>query len=166
MGRGPTALFGAIVAVGLGPALWLGVQFGGQLTVPRPPAVVGEHGSSSDQQLLGGTGAGDATTDDSSRVIRSNPQANVEPLATRRAVRPARHFHRDLDQVPRAHSTPSAAPTATTYPSGVASNSPIPPSTSPTQAPDGSQVVPPVPPPGAAGRTTAPATHPVNPGRS
>jgi hypothetical protein len=37
------ALFGAIVAVGLGPALWLGAQFGNlDVTPNRPPTVVSE----------------------------------------------------------------------------------------------------------------------------
>ena len=40
MERGPMALFGAIVAVGLGPALWLGAQFGNIAVSPStPPAV-------------------------------------------------------------------------------------------------------------------------------
>jgi len=38
--RGPVALFGAIVAVGLGPALWLGAQFGTATAVPARPATV------------------------------------------------------------------------------------------------------------------------------
>jgi hypothetical protein len=40
MERGPLALFGAIVAVGLGPALWLGAQFGSVDLTPKAPAAV------------------------------------------------------------------------------------------------------------------------------
>ena len=43
MERGPLALFGAIVAVGVGPALWMGVQLGAvQGNSPARPPVVRE----------------------------------------------------------------------------------------------------------------------------
>jgi hypothetical protein len=40
--RAPMALFGALVAVGLGPALWLGVQIGDVSVTPKPPVVQSE----------------------------------------------------------------------------------------------------------------------------
>lgn len=78
MERGPLALFGAIIAVGLGPALWIGVQIGP--TSPsnpvRPPAVVGEQGAEKAGQLLGGSGAGEESSGDPA------PRGNVLPLTT------------------------------------------------------------------------------------
>jgi hypothetical protein len=87
MDRGPVALFGAIVAVGLGPAMWLGVQFGGiEVDPSRPPAVVGEP-NSGPGRLLGGSGAGaDETGDDS--VIGADPQDRV-PLTTAPSPKPS-----------------------------------------------------------------------------
>src|SRR3982751_6844175 len=58
MERGPLALFGAIVAVGLGPALWMGVQLGAvQQQSPLRPPVVSEQKAEKVGQELGGTGA-------------------------------------------------------------------------------------------------------------
>ena len=81
MERGPLALFGAIIAVGLGPALWIGVQIGpSSPSGPvRPPASVGEQGAEKAGQLLGGTGAGEESTDSS---IDPAPRAKVLPLTT------------------------------------------------------------------------------------
>lgn len=54
MERGPMALFGALVAVGIGPALWLGAQFGSIDVAPtRPPTVVSEQAD----KAPGGAGA-------------------------------------------------------------------------------------------------------------
>src|SRR5690349_20522810 len=84
MNRGPLALFGAIVAVGLGPAMWLGAQFGTvEVTPARPPAVVGEQNVSPDR-LAGGAGAGAETTGDES-VINATPQSAAVP-STRSAT--------------------------------------------------------------------------------
>ncbi|WP_436522997.1 hypothetical protein [Actinoplanes sp. HUAS TT8] len=58
MERGPMALFGAIVAVGLGPALWLGAQLSDDdVPVGTPPATIREQlpAAQTDQ---GGFGAG------------------------------------------------------------------------------------------------------------
>lgn len=77
MDRGPVALFGAIVAVGLGPAMWLGVQFGSiEVDPSRPPAIVGEPGSVPNR-LVGG--AADAPTTGAA-VIDATPQSEVVPL--------------------------------------------------------------------------------------
>jgi hypothetical protein len=85
MERGPMALFGAIVAIGLGPAMWLGVQFGEVTVSPgRTPAVISEQ-----QQLeapRGGSGAGDAPTD--AEAIRTEPKSNTAPLTRTKNARP------------------------------------------------------------------------------
>ncbi|GAA4925252.1 hypothetical protein [Actinoplanes utahensis] len=68
MGRGPLGLFGAIVAVGLGPALWLGAQLG---VVNRPPQqrpVQVEQRIPGVEMDFGGAGAGE-------------PAGEVDPVA-------------------------------------------------------------------------------------
>ena len=79
------ALFGAIVAIGLGPAMWLGAQFG-QATVSsdRPPAV-----TTVQQDAVaprGGSGAGDAPT--GAEAIRTEPKVNTQPLTRTRNTQP------------------------------------------------------------------------------
>jgi len=81
MERGPLALFGAIIAVGLGPAMWLGAQFGNVAVTPdRPPAVTVQ------QDSRGGVGA--AAPDDPADTLNPDPKSNVEPLG---AVKPKPH---------------------------------------------------------------------------
>jgi hypothetical protein len=68
MERGPLALFGAILAVGIGPALWLGAQFGDLDVAPsRTPAVVSEQKA---DKAPGGAGAApeDPTTEPTKRT--------------------------------------------------------------------------------------------------
>ena len=113
--RGPLALFGAIIAVGLGPAMWLGVQFGSVAGTPtRPPAVTVQDNS------RGGVGA--AAPDDETDTIKTDPKSNVEPLGAPKPVRSS------------ANPSTSASPT----PSRSVSESPTPPgeedSTPPTEA--------------------------------
>jgi hypothetical protein len=83
--RGPMALFGAIVAIGLGPAMWLGAQFGqATLSPDRPPAV-----TTVQQDAVaprGGSGAGDAPTD--AEAIRTEPKANTQPLTRTKRTQP------------------------------------------------------------------------------
>ena len=79
------ALFGAIVAIGLGPAMWLGAQFG-QATVSsdRPPAV-----TTVQQDAVaprGGSGAGDAPT--GAEAISTEPKVNTQPLTRTRNTQP------------------------------------------------------------------------------
>src|SRR4051812_17164221 len=105
MERGPLALFGAIIAVGLGPAMWLGVQFGDVGGVQtRPPA------ASVQQDGRGGVGA--AAPDDQTDTIKTDPKSNVEPLG---AVKPKPH---------RSSANPTTS--ATPSPSESASSSPAP----------------------------------------
>jgi hypothetical protein len=100
MERGPLALFGAIIAVGLGPALWMGVQIGSIPTSPaRPPAAVTDQNKVTGEQLVGGTGAGDETS--SSSDVDSEPRGNVLPLSTSPTA------------TPKPAATRSSSPSAT-----------------------------------------------------
>jgi hypothetical protein len=88
MERGPMALFGAIVAVGLGPAMWLGAQFGNAIDVPTsPPAVTSEHGPQHKTQENGGV-AGSAP--DGSVLVETTPRSEIQPLPGP-TKRPAAH---------------------------------------------------------------------------
>jgi hypothetical protein len=114
--RGPMALFGAIVAIGLGPAMWLGAQFGAATeSADRPPAVtVQQNGTPS-----GGSGAGDAPTD----TITDQPVTNnQQPRSTRTARTKA--------------TTPTASPSES-------EGSPTPPVRTSSPSPSKSSGVPP-----------------------
>jgi hypothetical protein len=142
MERGPLALFGAIIAVGLGPAMWLGAQFGHANGEPsRPPAVTV-------QQQDGVGGVGGAAPDDSTGVIRSDPKSNVEPLITQ------------TPKPRKSSATPSASPSASPSESSPTaspspSEEPSTPPTEPTGGPPsdgdggGGPGAPPSPPPGS-----------------
>jgi hypothetical protein len=101
MDRGPIALFGAIVAVGLGPALWLGAQFGRfDVAPPSPPVPVGRTHDTT--QLMGGTAGGENQTG-----------ADNTPVATARVhVRPARTTRSAKPSSSPTATTPSASPSA------------------------------------------------------
>jgi hypothetical protein len=123
MERGPLALFGAIIAVGLGPAMWLGAQFGHVAGAPsNPPAVTVQQ-----DQSRGGVGA---AAPDGPDVIQTKPKSNVEPLV-------------------KAHPTPhksSATPSASSSPSpseSTASGSPSPSTAESTPPTDPSTDAPP-----------------------
>jgi hypothetical protein len=144
MDRGPAALFGAIVAVGLGPAMWLGVRLGTVDTAPARPPVVGEH-TAGPEQLVGGSGAGDSPLD-GNETDKATPRATVLRLTT--------------SPSPRAHTktttpTPTrttTSPTAPASPSGTGGPT-TPPTepTGPTTPPTESTTQPPSPPPTTTG---------------
>jgi hypothetical protein len=117
MERGPLALFGAIVAVGLGPALWLGAQFGHFDVAPTPTSVSVNRTHADTAQLLGGTGAGEKETGDNTS-IRTTPRAHIMPLTRSPSPSP---------------STSSADPSASA--SASASDDPSGPSDSPSASP-------------------------------
>jgi hypothetical protein len=76
------ALFVSIVAVGLGPALWLGVQFGTVEIAPaRQQPVVSEQRPDG-QEVIGGSGAGSAASVDGETVVRTTPRSNTLPITT------------------------------------------------------------------------------------
>jgi hypothetical protein len=101
MERGPVALFGAIVAVGLGPALWLGVQFGAveQPPVNHQPAVIQQKPAST--ELFGGSGAGQPTSTPEDHEVRTTPHRNADPVT----------------RTPSRKPTPSPSPSAEPEPS-------------------------------------------------
>jgi hypothetical protein len=144
MDRGPIALFGAIVAVGLGPALWLGAQFGHfEVAPPSPPVPVDRTHDETTTQLMGGTGGGeDETAADNTRA-GATPHAHAHPVHTTHSARPS---------ASPTDTTPSVPPTTSHSPS---------PSTSPSASPDPSSggggddhSVPPSPP--SDGDSTSP----------
>jgi len=149
MDRGPAALFGAIVAVGLGPAMWLGVRLGAVDFAPVRPPVVGEH-TAGPEQLVGGSGAGDSPVG-ADETVKATPRATVLRMTTA----PSPRAHRTASPTPTRSTT---SPTASASPSGTGG-----PTTPPTEPTDGPTTpptdpttptaVPPSPPP-----TTAPAT--------
>ncbi|WP_306215452.1 hypothetical protein [Actinoplanes sp. RD1] len=82
MERGPLALFGALVAVGLGPAMWLGAQFGESTVTPeRPPAVTVKQNEVLSPQ--GGTGAGDDVPADPLPVLGTTTAPDPVPQRAR-----------------------------------------------------------------------------------
>lgn len=89
MDRGPLALFGAIVAVGLGPALWLGVQFGGveQAPVRNQPAVIEQQPAG--REVFGGTGAGGATSTQENHEVKTVPHRKAEPVTRTPSRKPS-----------------------------------------------------------------------------
>jgi hypothetical protein len=114
MERGPLALFGAIIAVGLGPAMWLGAQFGNVTDAPSsPPAIRSEHNPPQNQDKGGAAGS---APEDPTVVLNTNPRANIKPL----------------DDTPQSH--PSA--TATSEAEGGHDTDPPPGQATPTPSDD------------------------------
>ncbi|MEV8509368.1 hypothetical protein AB0368_31680 [Actinoplanes sp. NPDC051475] len=151
MERGPMALFGAIIAVGLGPAMWLGAQFGeATLTPQRPPAVTVQHNDATKPQ--GGSGAGDAP--DQTEIVRTEPKAVTQPLRSRPKPAPSAS---SVSPSP-SESEPTTPPTETTPPADDESQEPSTPptesTTEPTTPPTGDdpeEPLPPDPPSGDSG---------------
>ena len=84
MDRGPVALFGAIVAVGLGPALWLGAQFGSATVVPDRPATVVDA-----NQNTKAPGRAGAAPDDQQQESAPKPRSQYVPLSGTPSARPS-----------------------------------------------------------------------------
>ena len=133
MERGPMVLFGAIVAVGLGPAMWLGAQFGQVTVTPltRPPAVVADAPAG---KAAGGAGAApevvEADTD-------TGPATDLLPLSSTPAARPSTS-PTEVVQVesPRPTVTPSrssATPTQSADPTTPSTESTTSPTTEPSE---------------------------------
>lgn len=153
MERGPLALFGAIIAIGLGPAMWVGAQFGEvTLTPNRPSAVTSVQNDG--EAARGGSGAGDAPVD--AEEVRAEPKSNNKPLSRIRDARPV------------ATKSVSPSPSASPSPSGKPSS----PSTGPSSPdPDESESEPPTesssppedPPPPADEEPDVPPQPPTDP---
>jgi len=145
MERGPLALFGAIVAVGLGPAMWLGAQFGNSTDLPnRPPAVSSEQNLHQDNG-----GAAGSAPQDPTAVLDPKPRANIKPLGNT-PIRPSA----SSSGKPPGHQRPSATP-STGSPSPSPSDSSTPPAdpsgpgSPPPSGGGGGGTTPPSPPTGA-----------------
>ncbi|GAA4598570.1 hypothetical protein BJY16_002762 [Actinoplanes octamycinicus] len=123
MERGPMALFGAIVAVGLGPALWLGVQLAAVKTPAggTPPATVRQQLPAAVETDSGGSGAGETET--AEPIIDWTRPPAAEPPAKRAAPRP-----------PSPSASPSPSTSRSTAPSAVVTSAPTPPSSPPTES--------------------------------
>ncbi|GAA2678026.1 hypothetical protein [Actinoplanes palleronii] len=80
MERGPMALFGAIVAVGVGPALWLGVQLGAVDAPVRPPGTTILQQLPAAEADPGGAGAGEESETSAPTVRWTVPASNRRPL--------------------------------------------------------------------------------------
>ena len=131
MERGPMALFGAIVAVGLGPAMWLGAQFGAMGTVPsRPPAVSSELQPNSTATQQKGGEAGSAPQDPSV-VLHTKPKAHYRPLdpTPSRSPSASTKTHTPDPDDPTTEPSPSSSPSEKPSPSPTESTS------SPTDSP-------------------------------
>lgn len=100
------ALFGAIVVVGLGPALWLGVQFAqaGQLPVGPPPIIA---------ENRGGTVSSPAASPDATPVDTARREPRIVPAGPRtRGHGGAADF-----LTPRPSTSRSSSPTPSVSPS-------------------------------------------------
>ncbi len=160
------ALFGAIVAIGLGPAMWLGAQFGQVTLSPgRPPAVTSVQNVEAPR---GGSGAGDAPTE--AEAIRTEPKADTEPLFRTKNARPAATKSPSPSPSPSDKpSTPPTSPSPSTSPDpGEATSDPPTESSTPPEDPpppddeDPKDEDPDVPPPPPAD----PPNDPVDAGTS
>ncbi|MET0417257.1 MAG: hypothetical protein ABW022_14695 [Actinoplanes sp.] len=149
MDRGPVALFVSIVAVGLGPALWLGVQFGAVEIAPVPPPAISEQ-KPGGQELLGGAGAGSAATADGEPVVRTTPRSNTLPLTKSASPSPS--------SSPSADAKPSSSPTQSADPDDDPSPTGTGPAEEPTQPGSDETDDPTIPPapPGASPDPTDP----------
>lgn len=90
MERGPLTLFGAIVAVGVGPALWLGAQLGTVDVAPdQRPSTVGEQYPAADMDF-GGVGAGETPEQTDVLRVESGDPVTVTPSSPAPVRTPAR----------------------------------------------------------------------------
>ncbi|AGL14873.1 hypothetical protein [Actinoplanes sp. N902-109] len=138
MERGPLALFGAIVAIGLGPAMWLGAQFGeSTLTPQRPPAVTVQQ-----NEVIppgnGGAGAGDTPTGPAD-LIRTDPQVRTAPHRSKPTTAPTTPPTSEAPSPPYEEETtaPVDEPASAEPPSDDATTEPDDPGTTPSDPTDG-----------------------------
>ena len=118
MERGPLALFGAIVAVGLGPALWLGAQFGNlDLTPTTPPGLTSV---TNQEPVPGGVGAADPDTadlaPDPTRVSAPYPVSPTTAPTHRVKVNRVTPAERSAEPSRSADTDPAPSSTASTSP--------------------------------------------------
>ncbi|GGN67852.1 hypothetical protein GCM10010112_31650 [Actinoplanes lobatus] len=133
MERGPLALFGAIVSVGLGPALWLGAQLGAVNLAPsQRPAPVNEQFPGVDMDF-GGAGAGDPAADPVSTYPFTPyaPPTSTAPVKRKQAA-PASPTTLEPVQPSPPRASPSSSPSSPASPASPAGPSP---STAPVSSP-------------------------------
>jgi hypothetical protein len=124
MERGPMALFGAIIAVGLGPALWLGAQFGSVGSTPvSPPAVVSEQNA---EKAPGGAGA----APDEEPIAEPTKPTRYKPLSGTPTARPSATAKTDKPE-PAKSSEPVAEPSPSDDPTTPPTESTTSPATEP-----------------------------------
>ncbi|MFD1368908.1 hypothetical protein [Actinoplanes sichuanensis] len=141
MERGPLALFGAILAVGLGPALWLGAQLGAVNLAPgQRPAPVDEQFPGADMDF-GGAGAGEMPDDEPLSTYTYTPlTSTTSPSVAERSPEAGRVSVRPVPPSPPPRSpSPSVSPSSSAKPSGSPSTSD---SSSPSVQPSGSVSAP------------------------
>lgn len=142
MERGPMALFSAIVAVGLGPAMWLGAQVGQARVITVPPTIaVVERNADTEP---GGRGAADTGPD---RLLSGDISDDTRPRVTT-STRTVRNVRSSPSPSAVSSPTPSPEPTGmpverTDEPSPQPSASTAPPDGSP--APEDTPGTPPEP---------------------
>jgi hypothetical protein len=107
MERGPVALFGAIVAVGLGPALWLGAQFGSIAVPPAQPTTVVV------EQTQDAGGKAGSAREDPAVEVRTTPRSQIKRLSATPSAKPSA----SASQTPTPRDEdPTTEPTETTEP--------------------------------------------------
>ena len=135
MERGPMALFGAIIALGLGPAMWVGAQFGASDVPVRPPAITVDQVPAPGGVGAGAEPEGDIATDVVETDVDVEADTPQRPVESTTAARPSPTVERS--------PTPTVAP-STSSPSPSAEPTPTdsaPASTSTTEA-DGQSSTP------------------------
>jgi hypothetical protein len=131
MDRGPLALFGAIVAVGLGPALWLGAQFGNVTIAPvQPPAVVGEQRVDTGK-APGGAGA----APEEPAAIEPTRRTGYVPLSSTPSARPSATAEPEATEPDADPTTGPTGDTTEPTPTGGPSTPPTEDTTAPTDPP-------------------------------
>jgi hypothetical protein len=135
MDRGPVALFGAIVAVGLGPAMWLGAHLGRFDVAPSGPSVPVDRTHVDTARLVGGTGTAPDEQDTDQPSIGATRRAYATPSRAAPVVIPTRVVA-DAASVAASASPeavtptgPAASPSGPIVPS-TESTTPVPPSAS------------------------------------
>jgi hypothetical protein len=117
MERGPVALFGALVAIGLGPALWLGAQIGEVAVPPQRQPVVQSEQKVDTAKPPGGEGAG-AEPAEPAVVPEPKRKARYVPSTEAPSAEPSQSRGRDDDSPePEQSADPSPTEEQTTQPS-------------------------------------------------
>lgn len=130
MVRGPMALFGAIIAVGLGPALWLGAQFGQlDITPSAPPPKVTVDADRGNAPGRAGAAVDESSLEAPEKIVRENTGRELVPLSSTPSSRPS---SRAPQLKPTPGRTVSIAPTRPTAPP--TPSSPPPSSTVPAES--------------------------------